>query len=39
VFWTDPALGVARYADAGYDTALDKAGEHRLDLPAQADAR
>ena len=22
VFWTDPALGVARYADAGYDEAL-----------------
>lgn len=38
VFWTDPALGVARYADAGYDTALDQAREHGLDLPAQADA-
>jgi urocanate hydratase len=23
VFWTDPALGVARYADAGYPEALD----------------
>jgi urocanate hydratase len=23
VFWTDPALGVARYADAGYPEALE----------------
>jgi urocanate hydratase len=34
VFWTDPALGVARYADAGYDEAAEKAREHHLDLPA-----
>ncbi len=35
VFWTDPALGVARYADAGYDEAVAKAREHLLDLPSQ----
>lgn len=33
VFWTDPALGVARYADAGYPQALAKAAESGLDLP------
>ncbi|HEY9523055.1 MAG TPA: urocanate hydratase [Thermopolyspora sp.] len=33
VFWTDPALGVARYADAGYADALEEAYRHRLDLP------
>jgi urocanate hydratase len=33
VFWTDPALGVARYADAGYPEALEQAREHGLDLP------
>ncbi|HUY49449.1 MAG TPA: urocanate hydratase [Streptosporangiaceae bacterium] len=33
VFWADPALGVARYADAGYPDALDKAREMGLDLP------
>jgi len=37
VFWTDPALGVARYADAGYDEAVLQAREHLLDLPAQRD--
>lgn len=35
VFWTDPALGVARYADAGYEDALMVAQEHNLDLPHQ----
>jgi urocanate hydratase len=35
VFWTDPALGVARYADAGYDEAAEQAREHLLDLPSQ----
>ena len=34
VFWSDPALGVARYADAGYPDALDKAREMGLDLPS-----
>ena len=33
VFWSDPALGVARYADAGYEQALARAGETGLDLP------
>ncbi|MFF1678099.1 urocanate hydratase [Streptomyces sp. NPDC058256] len=32
VFWTDPALGVARYADAGYEEAIRKARESGLDL-------
>jgi urocanate hydratase len=29
VFWTDPALGVARYADAGYPEALEVLAEGR----------
>jgi urocanate hydratase len=29
----DPASGVMRYADAGYDAAIDCAREHGLDLP------
>jgi urocanate hydratase len=33
VFWSDPALGVARYADAGYPDALEEAHRHQLDLP------
>ncbi len=33
VLWNDPATGVMRHADAGYDTAIDCAREHRLDLP------
>ena len=32
VFWSDPALGVARYADAGYPEALAEAARHDLDL-------
>lgn len=32
VFWTDPALGVARYADAGYAEAIREARESGLDL-------
>jgi urocanate hydratase len=28
VFWTDPALGVARYADAGYPEAQAEAERH-----------
>ncbi|MFI7127990.1 urocanate hydratase [Nonomuraea sp. NPDC050153] len=35
VFWADPALGVARYADAGYEEALSQARRHGLDLPRQ----
>jgi urocanate hydratase len=34
VLTTDPATGVLRHADAGYDEALDAAGEGGLDLPA-----
>lgn len=33
VLWNDPATGVMRHADAGYDTALDCAREYGLDLP------
>ena len=32
VFWSDPALGVARYADAGYPEALAEAERHGLDI-------
>jgi urocanate hydratase len=34
VFWTDPALGVARYADAGYEAAIAKATQSGLDIPS-----
>jgi urocanate hydratase len=30
VFWADPALGVARYADAGYPEAKAEAERHGL---------
>jgi urocanate hydratase len=33
VLWNDPATGVMRHADAGYDSALACAREHGLDLP------
>jgi urocanate hydratase len=33
VLWNDPASGVMRHADAGYDIALDTAREKGLDLP------
>ena len=33
VFWSDPALGVARYADAGYEAALAQAERSELNLP------
>jgi urocanate hydratase len=32
VFWTDPALGIARYADAGYEEALAEAERLGVDL-------
>jgi urocanate hydratase len=32
VLHNDPAMGVIRHADAGYDIALDTAREHHLDL-------
>jgi urocanate hydratase len=34
VLWNDPATGVMRHADAGYDIALDTARTHNLNLPA-----
>jgi urocanate hydratase len=33
VLWNDPASGVMRHADAGYDIAIDCARAHRLNLP------
>ncbi|CCV06328.1 Urocanate hydratase (Urocanase) (Imidazolonepropionate hydrolase) [Mesorhizobium metallidurans STM 2683] len=33
VLWNDPATGVMRHADAGYDIAVDCAREHQLNLP------
>ncbi|MDQ3524369.1 MAG: urocanate hydratase [Chloroflexota bacterium] len=33
VLWNDPASGVMRHADAGYDIALACAREHQLNLP------
>jgi urocanate hydratase len=34
VLWNDPATGVMRHADAGYEIALDCARDKGLDLPA-----
>jgi urocanate hydratase len=34
VLWNDPASGVMRHADAGYDIAIDCAKEHKLKLPS-----
>ncbi|MEO1200081.1 MAG: urocanate hydratase [Pseudomonadota bacterium] len=34
VLWNDPATGIMRHADAGYDIALDCAREKGLTLPA-----
>ena len=33
VLWNDPATGVMRHADAGYEDAIKCAREHNLDLP------
>jgi urocanate hydratase len=33
VLWNDPATGVMRHADAGYDIAFTVAREKALDLP------
>ncbi|MGA1181376.1 MAG: urocanate hydratase [Marivivens sp.] len=33
VLWNDPASGVLRHADAGYEIAIDSAREHGLKLP------
>jgi len=34
VLWNDPATGVMRHADAGYDLALETAREKKLNLPS-----
>ena len=34
VLWNDPASGVMRHADAGYDIAIDCANEYGLKLPS-----
>jgi urocanate hydratase len=34
VLWNDPASGVMRHADAGYDEALACAKERQLKLPS-----
>jgi len=34
VLWNDPASGVMRHADAGYEEAIDCAREKKLDLPS-----
>jgi urocanate hydratase len=34
VLWNDPATGVMRHADAGYDLAIDCARANNLDLPS-----
>ncbi|HKX48141.1 MAG TPA: urocanate hydratase, partial [Gaiellaceae bacterium] len=36
VLTTDPGMGVARHADAGYEEALAAAREHAVDLPSVA---
>ncbi|WP_332820158.1 urocanate hydratase [Sphingopyxis sp.] len=36
VLWNDPATGVMRHADAGYDEAIACAREQQLDLPSIA---
>ena len=33
VLWNDPAIGLMRHADAGYDEAIECARENRLNLP------
>jgi len=33
VLWNDPATGVMRHVDAGYEIAVDCAREKGLDLP------
>jgi urocanate hydratase len=39
VFWSDPALGVARYADAAYPEALAEAARHALEIPGSGLSR
>ncbi len=38
VLWNDPATGVMRHADAGYEEAIECAREHHLDLPMIGEA-
>ena len=33
VLWNDPATGVMRHADAGYEIAIESARANHLDLP------
>jgi urocanate hydratase len=33
VLWNDPALGVVRHADAGYERAIETARRMELDVP------
>jgi urocanate hydratase len=33
VLWNDPAIGVVRHADAGYDIAKECAVKHGLKMP------
>ena len=37
VLWNDPATGVMRHADAGYQIAIDCAKDHHLNLPGIID--
>ncbi|RWN19890.1 MAG: urocanate hydratase [Mesorhizobium sp.] len=37
VLWNDPATGVMRHADAGYEIAVECAKEHQLNLPGILD--
>ena len=34
VLWNDPATGVMRHADAGYELAIASAKNHKLNLPS-----
>ncbi len=38
VLWNDPAIGVVRHADAGYELAAETASRNRLDMPGFPDA-
>ena len=38
VLWNDPAMGVLRHVDAGYERAHKAAGDHGLKIPISADS-
>jgi urocanate hydratase len=38
VLWNDPATGVMRHADAGYEIAIETAREKQLNLPSTGSA-